>query len=340
MTYSMTPTWWGISQEPSKITCNRKDSTTSACGVMGALPNTKASYHSSLHLSHILSGYFRLKAWESPCDAWGGVVKVACDEDVKNGTIIQSADDMFKHLSQHNCLLEEEPLPTDYCHTLCSFRLVEGVQCTLPSSALSTVPGTRRYTTSKALEMVSWRHATSNMACFCDSCLQIKEGNCMSSHVVQDWVATRVSFTKAWRDDRANQHQQPVSCLLSPCLVWGPCTCPSCSSSPWACLQENIFWPAPEWNGSCYSLCRRAQDCCEDCWGCQELPCGSSAGLARHCNPPRIHWCRIPVSHPPPDAPPCHFSVWVLGDGNCLPRTLSILAIGHSENFRKCAWEL
>ena len=35
----------------------------------------------------------------------------------------------------------------------------------------------------------------------------------------------------------------------------------------------------------------------------------------------------------PDDAPPHHFPVWVLGDGNCLPRTLSILAIGHPENF-------
>ena len=35
----------------------------------------------------------------------------------------------------------------------------------------------------------------------------------------------------------------------------------------------------------------------------------------------------------PNDAPPHHFPVWVLGDGNCLPRTLSILAFGHPENF-------
>ena len=35
----------------------------------------------------------------------------------------------------------------------------------------------------------------------------------------------------------------------------------------------------------------------------------------------------------PDDAPPHHFPVWVLGDGNCLPRTLSILAFGHPENF-------
>ena len=33
------------------------------------------------------------------------------------------------------------------------------------------------------------------------------------------------------------------------------------------------------------------------------------------------------------DAPLHHFPVWVLGDGNCLPRTLSILAFGHLENF-------
>ena len=115
--------------------------------------------------------YFGSRHGKSPCDACGGVVKVACDEDVKHGSIIQSADDMFKHLSQHYCLPEEQSLPTDCCHTLRSFRLVEGVQRTLPSSALNTIPGTRQIHHVKGLG--NGQLKTRNMACFCDSCLQI-----------------------------------------------------------------------------------------------------------------------------------------------------------------------
>ena len=61
--------------------------------------------------------FFGSRHGKSPCDACGGVVKVVCDEDVKNGAIIQSADDMFRHLSKHHCLPEEHLPPTNCCHT-------------------------------------------------------------------------------------------------------------------------------------------------------------------------------------------------------------------------------
>lgn len=73
------------------------------------------------------------------------------------------------------------------------------------------------------------------MACFCDSCLQIKEGDCESSHVVQDWMATKVSFTRAWRDDPTNQHKEPVSFVSSapvPPLSDDPSPAPALCAAP------------------------------------------------------------------------------------------------------------
>ena len=56
MTFGMMPTSWGTSLLLSEITCNRKELTTSSCGVMGAQLNARVSCHSSLSPSLVLSG--------------------------------------------------------------------------------------------------------------------------------------------------------------------------------------------------------------------------------------------------------------------------------------------
>ena len=88
-----------------------------------------------------------------------------------------------------------------------------------------------------------------NMACFCDSCLQIREGSCTSSHVVNDWVITKVSFTRTWRDDPANQHKEPVSSVSS-----APVTPLSEDSAPVTPLSED---PAPNTAPDPNPVCRK-----------------------------------------------------------------------------------
>ena len=181
------------------------------------------------------------------------------------------------------------------------------------------------------------------MACFCDSCLQIKEGSCTSSHVVNDWVTTKVSFTRTWRDDPANQRKEPVSSVSS-----APVTPLSEDSAPVTPLSED---PAPDTAPVPNPVCRKTFF---DQLQNEMAAATSYAGVHRIvvrtaeavknfpvAAQPDLYVTAIPqgsidaISLPlkPDDAPPHHFPVWVLGDGNCLPRTLSILAFGHPENF-------
>ena len=139
---------------------------------------------------------------------------------------------MFRHLSKHHCLPEEHLPPTNCCHTLRSFHLVKDAQRTLPSSALNAIPWTRQIHHVKGLGNCQLKMC--NMACFCNSCLLIKEGSCMSSHVVNDWVTTKVSFTRTWRDDPANQRKEPVSSVSS-----APVTPLSEDSAPVTPLSED-----------------------------------------------------------------------------------------------------
>ena len=61
--------------------------------------------------------FFGSRHGKSPCDACGAVVKVTCDEEVKNGAIIQSADNMFRHLSKTTaCQRNTCPLQTAVTH--------------------------------------------------------------------------------------------------------------------------------------------------------------------------------------------------------------------------------
>ena len=53
--------------------------------------------------------FFGSRHGKSPCDACDGVVKVACDEDVKNGSTVQSAEDMFKHCPNTTAYRKNNP---------------------------------------------------------------------------------------------------------------------------------------------------------------------------------------------------------------------------------------
>ena len=285
--------------------------------------------------------FFGSRHGKSPCDACGGVVKVVCDEDVKNGAIIQSADDMFRHLSKHHCLPEEHRPPTNCCHTLRSFRLVKDVQCTLPSSALNTIPGTRQIHHVKGLGNCQLKKH--NMACFCDSCLQIKEGSCMSSHVVNDWVTTKVSFTRTRRDDPANQCKEPVSSVSSALVTplsedSAPVTplsedpAPNTAPDPNSVCRETVFDQLQNEMAAATSYAGVPRMVVRTAESVKNFPVAAQPGLYVTAIPQgSIDAVSLPLK--PDDAPPHHFPVWVLGDGNCLLCTLSILAIGHLENF-------
>ena len=223
----------------------------------------------------------------------------------------------------------------------------------------------------------------------------------MSSHVVNDWVITKVSFTRTWRGDLANQRKEPVSSVSSatvtplsedsapvtplsedsapvtplsgvPAPNTAPVPNPVCRKTFFEQLQNEMA-AATSYAGVHRIVVRTAEAVKNFSVAAQPdlyvtaVPQGSTDAVKNFPVAAQLDLCvtaipqgsaeavknfpvaaqpdwyvtAIPqgstdaVSLPlkPDDAPPHHFPVWVLGDGNCLPRTLSILAFGHPENF-------
>ena len=179
----------------------------------------------------------------------------------------------------------------------------------------------------------------------------------MSSHVVNDWVTTKVSFTRTWRGDLANQRKEPVSSVSSapvtplsedPAPNTAPDPNPVCRKTFFEQLQNEMA-AATSYAGVPRMVVRTAEAIKNFPAAAQPdlyvtaIPQGSAEAVKNFPVAAQPDWyvTAIPqgstdaVSLPlkPDDAPPHHFPVWVLGDGNCLPRTLSILAFGHPENF-------
>ncbi|XP_070207423.1 uncharacterized protein [Littorina saxatilis] len=296
------------------------------CKVVMWSDGCSAQYKSKLPFffaaeSHLQWAFFGSRHGKGPSDACGGVVKVACDEDVRNGALIQNAAQMHEHLSQHHCLPEEAPLPSACCHTLRSFRLIKDVKRTMPSSALKTVQGTRQFHHIRGCGNRLLK--TRNLTCFCDPCLQLTTGECESSHVVQDWVDREVVVVKG------NEYAP-----AEPSSSSDPGFLPSADLAPESLSQikEAVFEKLARDLAGASSYQDVGRIVASNAPKLMDFPVAAQPDLymtsLRHETVDKIALDLLP-SH----APDRHVPVTVFGDGNCLPRSLSLLAYGHSENF-------
>ena len=115
------------------------------------LHSTRASFY-FFYMSDIKSPveivrtYFGSRHGKSPCDACGGVVKRAVEEDIlSRQAFIKDAKTMFEHcVNMHS--LPEEPSLIMCCHKRRVFFLLqeEDANRSMPSSELQTVDGTRK----------------------------------------------------------------------------------------------------------------------------------------------------------------------------------------------------
>lgn len=67
--------------------------------------------------------FFGSRHGKSERDAAGGVIKRLIEDDILTGAIIQNANDMYLHCTEHFTLPEE--LNEGCCHTKRSFRLIQ-----------------------------------------------------------------------------------------------------------------------------------------------------------------------------------------------------------------------
>ena len=142
----------------------------------------------------IVRAYFGSRHGKSPCDACGGVVKRAVEEDIlSRQAFIKDAKTMFEHcVNMHS--LPEEPSPTMCCHKRRVFFLVqeEDVDRSMPSSELQTVDGTRKLHSLRRVRKNVIE--TRNLSCFCSPCLE-KRDVCINTKYVEPWKTVNIKHT-------------------------------------------------------------------------------------------------------------------------------------------------
>ncbi|KAK7484163.1 hypothetical protein BaRGS_00024533, partial [Batillaria attramentaria] len=280
-----------------------------------------AQYKSKLPFFHCSNSslerhYFGSRHGKSACDACGGVVKAIVDDDVRcTGAIIQNAQQMYDHLQSSYQMPEGNLEPGTCCHTKRSFRLVRtsDIDRSLPSSALSTVRGTRQLHSIRGLGENTL--ATRNLSCFCSFCLEGKGNECASADYVNGWETIKIAKTKSW--------QSPDS---SPTSVPSPHS----SQGDKEEHRDELFQRLSSQMAGTRTFAELLQVCKT-----------ANDSVAAHVMPHNIHYitsvCRAVVDAQardllPSDAPPNHLPLVTVGDGNCFLRALSTLCFGTEEH--------
>ena len=164
------------------------------------------------HLSQmegIERAFFGSRHGKSACDACGGVVKRALDHDVLSGCIIQNASQACNHLNRNHSMPSPDEQDEGCCHKRRSFRLIkeEEVDRSMPSSALSTVQGTRDFHNVRGLgEGII---AARNLACYCRGC--VRGGNCESANFILPWKVIKMKRTTTREETPSPELSLPAS---------------------------------------------------------------------------------------------------------------------------------
>ncbi|XP_070193526.1 uncharacterized protein [Littorina saxatilis] len=272
--------------------------------------------------------FFGSRHGKSACDGCGGVVKTLCDEDVRNGAIIQNAQQMFDHLMENHCLPENPPSDSECCHNRRSFRMIDEVERSMSSSALNTVPGTRKihHITGQGDNTL----LTRNFACFCNTCLGISDAVCPSSHVVNNWQETSITFSKTAAG--------PFGKASTPAA-------PPPESNPNPPPPESNPNPLPPEPASREGAFKTVQQemCAASTYDELYSVIESNMEIIQHYQvtaAPSLHVTDIPSAQidaqslalRPGDVPWDLYPICIYGDGNCFPRTLSVLAFGRPDH--------
>ena len=246
--------------------------------------------------------------------------------------IVQNAQEMFDHLSQNHVLPESTVPAATCCHKKRSFEVVktEQINRTLPSSALLTVPGTRQ------IHHVRGRGngviATRKLACFCKYCLGLGTDECAYKDFVLSWDHTKVRYSKKWQENMPGSSDSTPP--TSPSSVPEPAQCPS-PSDP----QEGIS-TAEQDTPSRLQFFASLQEKLVRAESFEPLMniCTENVHSISACNlrvtekfiatTPGLSVDAVSMHLLPQDAPDGHLPISIIGDGNCFPRTVSVLTLG------------
>ena len=281
-----------------------------------------AQYKSKLPFFHLANAsnpirmeryYFGARHGKSVCDACGGVIKRAVDNDIRTREcVIQNAAAMYAHCQAHSTLAPSSNDPLNCCHTRRSFRLIakKDIHRSISSSSLTTVPGT--------LQLHGVRKVDRNvlevrkLACFCAPCLQDDQDNCINKGFVQSWQTIQLrapnELHTSITEGIPREDSEPTPVMET--------------------VPRKIYFD-------------RLQEAFEQCNFYEQLEAlVTTSNFEAYELPAEFPQTIVDVagivdktalSHKPPTAPASFYPLVTTADGNCLPRALSILVFGHEE---------
>ena len=243
-----------------------------------------AQYKSKLPFYHLSNAcdkvamercYFGSRHGKGACDACGGVIKIAVDDDIRTGEcIVQNAASMYQHCCENFILPTPNDHPAGCCHTKRSFKLVTTSQIdrSISSSSVMTVPGTRQLHSLKG--MGNNTLTTRRLACFCHPGLQDNPEECLNKKFVnrrgcrgqkysEDRTTTKRCVLRA--ASRRDEAMQDISRV-------GTCCC------QWSIVDVSV-------------TCLTVAHCCRCVWYHRQW-CFEHKTRERACNPvPSSDWC-------------------------------------------------
>lgn len=194
---------------------------------------------------NIERAFFGSRHGKGPCDACGGVIKMAVDRDVLGGeVVVQSAEEMFNHLTANYLLPDPKEVPTSgCCHKKRSFRLVKtsDIDRSLSSSALCTVTGTRQIHQLRGLG--NRTISTRKLACFCKHCLGLDGQECDFKEFVLPWEVTRMKLSRKRGLVESSPEPSPTPEPLPPSPQASAPSCPSSRCPQPHAAEEPISGP-------------------------------------------------------------------------------------------------
>lgn len=288
-----------------------------------------AQYKSKVPFFHLLSYdnlniemercFYGARHGKNPCDSLGGLIKQSAARAVQaRQCVIQNASDLHQ-FCDGNLKMEEQP--GSCCHLVRRFHLLadEDIGNT-PSSELKTLPGTRAI---HSLLPTQTGLLTRNLSCFCNSCQRKDYQNCDNAYYVENWK--KVASHKL--------SGRPTSCLNDGFLQGPDDSLPPPSPPDFIPVSREVFFRQLQ---DIFAACATFSDfvavCKENTENIRkfQLPditpktvCeigGTVDVIARNL---LLHGGCGRLEH--------LFPVVTTGDGNCVPRALSVHCFGHQD---------
>ena len=283
--------------------------------------------------------YFGSRHGKSQCDPLGGVVKMAALRAVRGRRVtIQNAAEFFQFCTEKLTLPLSQP--EGCCHTKRSFVLVkeEDIDRKVAAQDLETLRGTRMLHCLRPLD--DGILACRNFACFCEACQKKAYSDCKNKEHVEPWKI--VSLLKKTANPLATEDDpSPLQDYQYQTASPDNSHCPG---------EEGTYHTDHNQQPSSSAQIkhrmktfRELHRLLTDCSTFAQLENVARNALHIVEQFPLPVTNRLVTDQPvmvdttarsllPSDAPPRHFPVCVLGDGNCFPRTLSMLLFGKEDS--------